>query len=228
MIAAYRKEIKHWPQFKQGDAEGYRRLLKFLLKCKTITQMQTWNVLDTPEVMCMPLSKLPGGMRDKWPRKVLGIRRKLKRDPELAYLIDFVSDENLIVNDPVFSKEGVKQYIEKKPVNCGKKLSTYVAGSTECNVLDHGDKTVKCINCAANHLLDNCPSFLEKTLRERISFLAKKKFCYACLQPMKQGHNAMRNKSGPRMEPCGTPQVILRHIIFLYLPSDTNCYRSFK
>ena len=93
--------------------------------------MQTWNVLDTPEVMCMPLSKLPGGMRDKWSRKVLGIRRKLKRDPELAYLIDFVSDENLIVNDPVFSKEGVKQYIEKKPVNCGKKLSTYVAGSTE-------------------------------------------------------------------------------------------------
>ena len=95
-------------------------------------------------------------------------------------------------------------------------------------MLDHGDKTVKCINCAANHLLDNCPSFLEKTLRERISFLAKKKFCYACLQPMKQGHNAMRNKSGPRMEPCGTPQVILRHIIFLYLPSETNCCRSFK
>ena len=26
--------------------------------------MQTWNVLDTPEVMCMPPSKLPGGKRD--------------------------------------------------------------------------------------------------------------------------------------------------------------------
>ena len=74
--------------------------------------MQTWNVLDTPEVMCMPLSKLPGGMRDKWSRKVLGIRRKLKRDPELAYLIDFVSDENLIVNDPVFSKEAVEHYAD--------------------------------------------------------------------------------------------------------------------
>ena len=72
-------------------------------------------------------------------------RRKLKRDPELYDLIDFVSDKNLIVNnDPVFSKETVVQYIEKKPVKVDKKLSTYVAGSTENVVLDHGGKIVKC------------------------------------------------------------------------------------
>ena len=163
VIAAYRKELKHWPQAKHGDAEGYRRFPNFLLKCETIIRMQTWNVLGTPEVMCILLSELPGGMRDKWSRKVLGIRRKLKRDPELADLMDFVNDENLIVNDPFFSKEAVEQYIEKKPVRCGKKVSTYVAGSTECCVLDHGDKIIKCINCAANYLLDNCPLFLEKT-----------------------------------------------------------------
>ena len=47
--------------------------------------------------------------RDKWSKKVLlEFRRKLKRDPELDDLIDFVSDKNLIVNnDPVFSKETV-------------------------------------------------------------------------------------------------------------------------
>ena len=155
VIAACRKELKHWPQAKHGDVEGYRRFPNFLLKCETITRMQTWNVLGTPEVMCILLSELPGGMRDKWSRKVLGIRRKLKRDPELVDLMDFVNDENLIVNDPFFSKEAVEQYIEKKPVGFGKKLSTYVAGSTECCVLDHGDKIVKCINFAANHLLDN-------------------------------------------------------------------------
>ena len=38
----------------------------------------------------------------------------------------------------------------------------------------------------------------------------------------------MRNKSGPRMEPCGTRQVILRHMLFSYLPSHTNCCRCFK
>ena len=64
VTAACRKEIKQWSQVKHGDAEGYRRFLNFLLKCETITQMQTWNVLDTPEELCMLLSKLPGGTRD--------------------------------------------------------------------------------------------------------------------------------------------------------------------
>ena len=73
--------------------------------CETITEMQTWNVLDTPELMCMLLSKLPSGTRNKWSRKVLGVRRKLKKDPELVDLIDFVSDENLIVNDPSFQRK---------------------------------------------------------------------------------------------------------------------------
>ena len=60
VIAAYHKEIKQWPQIKSGDAEAYR-------KC---------NVLDTPEIMCMVLSKIPGGTRDKWSKRVLLIRRK--------------------------------------------------------------------------------------------------------------------------------------------------------
>ena len=38
--------------------------------------MQTWNVLDTPEIMYMLLPKLPIGTRDKWPRRVLRVRRK--------------------------------------------------------------------------------------------------------------------------------------------------------
>ena len=67
--------------------------------------MQTRNVLDTPEIMCMLLSRLPGGTRDKWSRRVLLIREIQGREPELADFIDFVNDENLIVNEPVFSKE---------------------------------------------------------------------------------------------------------------------------
>ena len=57
------------------DAEAYRKFHNFLLKRENITQMQTWNVLDTPVIMCMLLSKLPGGTRDKWSRRVLLIRR---------------------------------------------------------------------------------------------------------------------------------------------------------
>ena len=51
VIAAYCKEIKQWPQIKPGDIEAYRKFHNFLLKCENITQMQTWNVLDTPVIM---------------------------------------------------------------------------------------------------------------------------------------------------------------------------------
>ena len=111
VIAAYHKEIKQWPQIKPGDAEAYRKFHNFLLKCENITKLQTWNVLDTPEIMCMLLSKLPCRTRDKWSRRVLLIRRKQGKQPELANFIDFVNDENLIVSDPIFSKEAVEQYI---------------------------------------------------------------------------------------------------------------------
>ena len=71
--------------------------------------------------MCMLLSKLPGGIRDKWSRRVLLIRRKQGREPELADFIDFVNDENLIVNDPAFSKEAVERYIDQNQENKIKK-----------------------------------------------------------------------------------------------------------
>ena len=50
------------------------------------------------------LSKLPGGTKDKESRRVLLIRGKQGKKPELANFIDFVNDENLIVSDPVFSR----------------------------------------------------------------------------------------------------------------------------
>ena len=47
-------------------------------------------------------------------------------------------------------------------------------------------------------------------------------------QLVKRSFIYMRNKSGPRMEPCGKPQVIRQHILFSYLLSHTNCCWWFK
>ena len=132
--------------------------------------MQTWNVLDTPEIMCMLMSKLPGGRRDKWSRRVLLIRRKQGKEPQLADF-DFVNDENVIVNDPVFSKEAVKQYVDKKTKS--RRVETYVSGSKEKSV----DLTLRlpCVNCGENHQLDGCLKFMDMALMDRINFLSKKK-----------------------------------------------------
>ena len=103
--------------------------------------------MDTPDITCMLLSKLPGGTRDKWSMRVLLISRKQEKEDELADFIDFVNDENLIVSDPVFSKEPVEQYIDKKTKS--RRVATYLSGSKE----KFGDLAVRspCINCAENH-----------------------------------------------------------------------------
>ena len=115
----------------------------------------------------MLLSKIPGGTRDKWSRRFLEIRRKQGKEPELTDFIEIFNAENLIVNDPVFSKEAVEQYIDKKTKS--RRVATYVSGSKE----KFGDLAVRspCINCGENHQLDGCLKFMDMTLKDRIYFL---------------------------------------------------------
>ena len=140
---------------------------------------------DTPEIMCMVLSKLQGGTRDKWSKRILLIRRKQGKKPELSDLIQFVNDENLIGNDPVFFKEAVEQYIDKKTKS--RRVATYVSGSKEKFV--DLPLRIPCVNCGENHQLDGCLKFMDIALKDRINFLSKKKYCFGYLQPMKPQHN---------------------------------------
>ena len=54
---------------------------------------QQWNALDTPDVLCSLISKLPGNTRDRWNRRVLNLRRHEQIEPELADLIELVEEE---------------------------------------------------------------------------------------------------------------------------------------
>ena len=102
VIVEYKKEIKAWPTIRSSDAEGYQRFYNFLQKCESITQSAQWNQLDTPDVICMLLAKLPGHNRDKWARCVLIIRRRQMRGSNQVDFIELVKDETLLVNDPLF------------------------------------------------------------------------------------------------------------------------------
>ena len=88
----------------------------------------------------------------------------------------------LIVTDPVLSKEAIEQYIEKKPSYKKGKISTFAAEKEE--------NPDVCIYFDQRHELKGCNSFMEEILKEIIKFLAKQKFCYGCLKPMTEGHNA--------------------------------------
>ena len=135
IIEAYRKEIKHWPQIKAGDAGAEIP--------ERLGYLQSWNVLDTPDIMCMLLSKLPGSARDKWSRNVLTISRRHKREPDLTHCIYFVNDETLIVSDPIFSKEAVERYIDKIPNSRRTKVSSF--GTKDDGKVHVEEKSADCI-----------------------------------------------------------------------------------
>ena len=75
IMTMHKKEIKTWPQFKSGDADSFQKFFNFFIKCESIMQSSQCNSFDTPDIICMLRSKLPGNLRDKWVRLV---RRNLE------------------------------------------------------------------------------------------------------------------------------------------------------
>ena len=105
----FRKKYKEWSPLKFGDAKGFCKFYNFLLKCESISESQDWNALDTPEMLCMLISKLPGGLMDRWNRTEQAIRRKQIREPEIQNLIKFV-EETTLMNDLLFSRDTLHEY----------------------------------------------------------------------------------------------------------------------
>ena len=54
-----------WPQLKPADGAAFQKLHNFLIKCESATYGETWNALDTPEMMRLVLSKLPRHTRER-------------------------------------------------------------------------------------------------------------------------------------------------------------------
>ena len=192
IMGVYRKEIKSWPQIRNGDGESYQKFYNFLLKCESIIQAREWNPLDTPDVICMLLSKLPGVIRDKWVRVVMNVRRKKEREATLRDFIGFIKEETDLVNDPLFSKGAIDQYQEKKSTkneHPKKRLSSYAVKYKKDQKDDQQGKEI-CLVCGKDHLIDHCKEFMEKSPKERTKILTKAKLCFGCYQPMTENHNA--------------------------------------
>ena len=82
----------------------------------------------------MILSKIPGFLQDRWNKHVDKIRENQIGEPALLNLTDLIEDEINLVNDPLFSREGIGQYEDKplKPYK-PKKTQSYAIKKTSRN-----------------------------------------------------------------------------------------------
>ena len=122
----------------------------FIISCGT-SKITNWNSLETPETLCVLVSKLPGGLKDRWNRTVQGTTRSYGRGPCLSDFSRFVKEETILVNDPIFSREAVQEYVThpEKKLNDHKKIGNFAN---------------------SKHDLDDCKSFKEKGLRKEAGF----------------------------------------------------------
>ena len=70
----YRKEVRNCAKLKFGDAKGFRKFYNIWVKCEGVLKEQLWNAINTPDTLCMLVSKLPNGLIDRWNRTAYNIR----------------------------------------------------------------------------------------------------------------------------------------------------------
>ena len=91
------------------------------MKSQTIEADGHYNPLDTPEMICTVLSKLPLHLQDRWSLNTPQLRGKHSKEPHLTDLTNFVEDEITLVNDRLYSRNTVSQYVDRGPRYIGKR-----------------------------------------------------------------------------------------------------------
>ena len=189
LLASYRREMKQMFKIKSGDAVAFRRLFNFLIKRQTLSYGTSKNRLDSPDVTCMILSKVPGHLQDKWNRNTFRIRRTETREPELLDLSNFIEDEIILVNYPLFSREAVGQYDEKhsRPQKFQKHQNIHTYAITK-DAVDEKEvtqaKTGNCLVCEkSHHEIEDCPTFITQPIKTEAKQSSRRNFVMGvCLQ----------------------------------------------
>ena len=110
-------------------------------------------------------------------------------------LILFIDEETTLLNDPLFSRDAVSQYQEKKEkYDRKKKVNTFLAKTeiqtNESFKLKAQKEENEYSVCRKSHSIEDCEDFLKLGIEERSKMIFKKKLCYGCYQKVSRMHNA--------------------------------------
>ena len=72
------------------------------------------NPLDSPDLICMIVSKVPGHLQDRWKRYIWELGEQ-KQGNLLLDLTNFIEDEMIVISYTLLSREAVGQYDENPP-----------------------------------------------------------------------------------------------------------------
>ena len=155
-------------------------------------------------MICVILSKVSGFLQDRWNRHVPKIRKNQTREPGLLDLTNFIEDEMNLVNGPLFSREAVGQFEDKrlKP-HKPKQIQSYAIKKTSGN---KNKETLKCPICEGQHGIEVRTTILEQAVEDRSKIIHKKRLCYGCLGGISKEHNAKSCSDRKQCKVCHDQQ----------------------
>ncbi|XP_026012239.1 uncharacterized protein LOC113014739 [Astatotilapia calliptera] len=208
---AFRDKLSKWPKIHSKDAEGLRAFSDFLTTCLQATpHVKGLEILSDCEENQKLLQKIPEWLATRWNRQVTVTLMKGKDFPSFKDFAEFVALEAEIACNPVTSSYALysssssleKRYVRETKPN----RSVTQVFTTQATV--QGEKTksndtrlkVACMFCKdESHQLSKCPSFSEKSLDHKRTFVKENKLCYGCL---KVGHNARDCRHRHKCDTC--------------------------
>ena len=169
----YRKALENYNVIKPGDSASFENFYSFLLRCGSLIEEHLWNGFDSVDNLCLIVSKLPLYSRDKWNRLVLSLRKREFREPCFKDILNFVEEEMMVANDPLFSREALQERFPSKtssrdkPTNPSfrKPVSTFAT----------------CFSCKADHDLELCPHYSKLPLKDKTRWLLKQRLYFGYL-----------------------------------------------
>ena len=93
--------------------------------------MQSWNALDSPEILSMMIFKFLPHIRDRWNEKVSSFRERQQKQPTISDLSYFLEEESALVNDPLFSNSAGDECLEKPVKPARKSLKMNLTGAKQ-------------------------------------------------------------------------------------------------
>lgn len=182
-------ELNEWSNISSNDSLALRDFYLSLVKCQCAVQSLSYsNVLDTPHVLQTIVSKLPSYLQNKWRESVHRIRNDERRVPCFNDVVHFVSKASATANDPVFGQTALSfapfpspssssPYPSPSASSLGRRPSAPKQVTSECFKTEI---TPLCPLCEGSHDLNECGSFLNKSMDDRRQFVLAERLCFAC------------------------------------------------
>ncbi|GAA6067475.1 uncharacterized protein LOC103910115 [Tachysurus ichikawai] len=201
---AFRDKLMRWPKIGGNDPLALRDFTDFLQGCvEAIPHVKGLAILNDCEENHKLLKKLPEWIIRKWNRIVVEKLDASGDYPSFKHFTEFMQKETRIACNPITSPVfmNLKNLDERFPKRAK-------ALSTKADVKDFSSKRletfsfkpkVTCFICEdEKHNIAQCPTFAERTIEDKKTFVQENHLCFGCLR---KGHIF---KDCKRRHKCGT------------------------